>query len=434
MFNYKIFFILLIFVIVYKSNAVTEKDTIVLGPNYINEIWYNLDSGVIQTADKDNWDIAFQTGQKGAIWINGQKGERAWVVPGKTIDDFSKSVDTTGMDQTWEYHTNSDENWDIGAFNLGMDGYESDGDFGWGSYDLSSHAITGTKIFIIKIDKKTYKKFMIESLFGSEYSFSYANLDGSDESIGVIKKSDFKNKNFAYFSFSENKSIDREPINKEWQLLFGKYEALIDNGQGGTMPYYLTGIRHNFNVKVAKLTGVDPKTVAPPAFITENFNTKITAIGADWKKYNSTNSTYEIPSDLVYFLTTDTLGTPKPKIYRIVFKEFTGSTLGQIIFEKEELPMSVIEKDGKPLGNFSVYPNLISTNDNLNVVYELYENTQYIKIAIYSSTGDIVYSANENAVPGLNTININNLNVCAGMYLVTFEVNGKIGTEKLLVK
>jgi hypothetical protein len=200
------------------------------------------------------------------------------------------------------------------------------------------------------------------------------------------------------------------------------------------MPYYLTGIRQNYKIPVAKLTGVNPVTIDRPVFTSENFLQKITTIGADWKTFNTTTNQYEIPTDLVYFLSVDDIGTNKPNIFRIYFTGFTGSATGKIIFEKEQMPASVIENEGKPLCNFTIYPNIIPSNNNFNIVYELFENAQNIKVAIYSSNGELVYSSTENALPGLNTLNMNNLNVSTGLYLVTFEVNGKIGTEKLILK
>jgi hypothetical protein len=435
MFNYKIIFVLLIFVFVYKSNAVTEKDTVQLDANYVGEIWYNMQSGEVGGEDVNEWDIAFQTSPGGAgVLVNGQKGVRAWVVPGKTEDDWSKSIDTNGMVYTWESYINSEESWNIGAFNLGIDGNKNNSDFGWGKYNASTHAIYGNKIFVLRIDNKTYKKFMIEMDDEFGYTFKYSDLMGSNEGISKVNIKEFPDKNFAYFSFADNTTLDREPSNKDWHLVFGRYEGLADAGGGQFIPHNLTGVRQNNNILVAKLKGVNPKTVDVPAFTSDNFLTKITTIGSDWKKLNNSTLVYEVLSDVVYFVSIDTIGKAHPQIYRIFFTDFTGASTGRIIFEKEQMPVSVIENEGKPLGNFTIYPNIISSNDNLNIVYQLYENAQNIKIAVYSSTGEKVYEATENAQLSLNIINISNLNVPSGLYLVTFEVNGKIGTEKLIVE
>jgi len=146
------------------------EQTITMGKDYQNDIWYSLQEGVVKEQNKDNWDIAFQTGPRAAILINGQKGLRAWVVPGSNEDSFDKPVDTTGMESTWEWAINSEESWHIGAFNLNKDGYETDGDFGWGYYDLSTHYIVGDKLFVVRLGKGVYKKFMIETLATGEYT------------------------------------------------------------------------------------------------------------------------------------------------------------------------------------------------------------------------------------------------------------------------
>lgn len=281
--------------------AETVEQTITMGRDYKNDIWYSLKEGVVHEADKDNWDIAFQTGQRAAVLLNGQKGLRAWVVPGSNEDSFDKPIDTTGMESTWEWAINSEESWHIGAFNMNKDGYETDGDFGWGYYDLSTHYIVGDKLFVIRLGKGVYKKFMIETLATGEYTIRYANLNGTDESIAVIKKRDYDGQNFAYFNLSNNTASSREPQTTEWELIFGRYESLIPTGPGQFMAYPVLGVRQNFGIKTARLKGVNPDQAEPPAIGTESYSTKIATIGSDWKTFNQSEGKFVLADDLVFF-------------------------------------------------------------------------------------------------------------------------------------
>jgi len=134
--------------------AFGELVNISVGPQYTNQIWYDLTSNTQTTIPLASWDIAFFSyNQNASIRINSGAGARLWEILGKTYDDFDSNIDTTGLTSNPEKFVewyNSDTTWTVGAFNRGRDGFETEGDFGWGNYDMNTHAIVGDKLYIYR--------------------------------------------------------------------------------------------------------------------------------------------------------------------------------------------------------------------------------------------------------------------------------------------
>lgn len=430
--------IVLIFIaFVFTAKSVTISDSVLLGQGYKNEVWYNINTGFVKESDNTNWDIAFENGgMEGGIHANGAKGIRVWVVPNKTLEDFKSfsAKDTVGMAGSWEYSLNSEDTWSIGAFNLGKNGFDTDGDYGWGAYDMGTHYIVGDKIFVVKLNNTTFKKFYVESLAAGEYSFVYSNLDGTEESLGKVSKKSSAGRNFGYFSLGKAEFIDREPISADWHIAFGKYEVNYPNGEGGFMPYPVTGVRSNKGVRVAKVTGVAPETAAPIEWVEDNYLTKITTIGADWKTFNMATNTYDLKQDWVYFLSDDAIENLKPQIYRLYFTGFTGTSNGLIKFQKEALPVSVIEKDGNKIADFAVYPSIINSGDNLNIAINNFSSLSNAKIEILNLEGIVLESFNAQLSNALLALETGKLKLSTGMYFVKVTIDNKSGIEKLIVK
>lgn len=430
--------IVLIFIaFVFTAKSVTVSDSVLLGQGYKNEVWYNILTGIVKESDNSNWDIAFENGgMEGGIHANGSKGVRVWAVPNKSVDDFKSftAKDTVGMADSWEYSLNSEETWSIGAFNLGKNGFDTEGDYGWGMYEMSTHYIVGDKIFVVKLNNKTYKKFYVESLAAGEYSFVYSNLDGTEESLGKVSKKSSAGKNFGYFTFDKAEFVDREPLSADWHLVFGKYEVNYPTGDGKFIPYPVTGVRQNKGVRIAKVTGVAPETTEPIEWVDDNYLTKITSIGSDWKTFNMATSTYEIAQDWVYFISDDAIENLKPQIYRIYFTEFGGSANGLIKFQKETIPVSVIEKEGNKLADFSIYPSIINSGDCFTIAVNNFSSFNNAKVEVISLEGNVVDSYNFNLNNSLVAYHSNNLNLSSGLYFVKVTIDNKSSIEKLIVK
>ena len=133
--------------------------------------------------------------------------------------DFA-TVDSTAMTRIY----NEDISWSEGAFNH-VKIEEDPADYGWGTYDFTSHQVNGSRIYIIKLRNGDFKKIEIQSLISGIYTFRYANLDGSNEETHTIDKADYDGKTLAYFSIENGTAQDLEPV--QWDLVFTRYQTVL---------------------------------------------------------------------------------------------------------------------------------------------------------------------------------------------------------------
>ncbi len=65
----------------------------------------------------------------------------------------------------------------------------------WGGYNVSTHAISGVKLFIIKdCNRPLLYKLELEDLLSGVYYFSYAEIDGSGSQTVELSKKSFPDK------------------------------------------------------------------------------------------------------------------------------------------------------------------------------------------------------------------------------------------------
>lgn len=423
---------LLIILTLLKLDLHSESFEINLNKGLTHDVWFDFENGVTQSSPNDEWDIAFQSNANAGIRINGQKGMDMWVVPNSDVDSWDGELDTTGMSQNWETHINSLDNWNVGAFNLGIDGFISNGDFGWGSYSIQTHFVMGSKVFVIKLANGDFKKFFIESLAGGIYEFKWGDIDGSNEVTATVSKQGNSNLSYIYFSLEENKIVDRAPILDNWDILFGKYISLVQTQNGAFWRYPVSGARTSPVIQTAKIEGIDPVTEPMPEMSSGLYQSSITTIGSDWKDLKE-DFTYEIPNDVVYFLTKRSEDFPEAPIYRLYFTDYEGSSTGIIKFEFGDAVTSVIESGNKIEGKFSVYPNIIEKGQDINLAIDLLNNSR-IKLNIVDMLGNKVYNNEITNNGSFDVHTIDNLNLSSGMYMLFLEINGTVGSEKIIVK
>lgn len=293
----------------------TRTESISMGANYANEIYYSLSSGVVATVPRNNWDIAFSVSPREAsILTNTTSGVVLKAYPVTAGWEWSDPIDTTGY-YGWAPLYNSDTTWTEGAFNMNATGHPN---YGWGVYDMNTHNLTGVSLYIIKTRAGSYKKIWIQSKLSAaqEYTFLYADLDGSNEYVVTLDLGG-STKNFEYYSLDTNSEMDREP-NDTWDLVFTKW---IDR----TMEYPVTGVLQNIDVTAQESTDTDP---ASTDFPSSGFLTAMSTIGADWKIINMETFQYEMDDTRVFFVK-----DLKGDVYRIKFNTFEGSGTGNISFD-----------------------------------------------------------------------------------------------------
>lgn len=312
------------------------------GANYASDVYYSLETGVVATVPADNWDIAFEVTSPFAIGIriNDGFGRELAVYPGGDLSSWD-AVDSTGF-SVWPKKTNGLDLWENGAFNTGFSSNPMD--FGWGVYSGPPlHQVVGDSLYVFKRADGSALKLRINDLTNGLWSFTYANLDGTNEVTATVAMADFADRTYAYYHFTDG-PLDREPASAEWDLVFTRY---MGPTQFGLFP--TTGVLLNRDRAAAEGDGVDVAAAVHTDYtLTAD---SIVALGNDWKSL--VNFMWEIDADRVYFVESGA-GT----VHKLWFTGFTGSSTGITTFNTEVASaVSVAEADRTAL---SAYPNPVA--------------------------------------------------------------------------
>ncbi|MEO0044249.1 MAG: hypothetical protein RL329_3697 [Bacteroidota bacterium] len=392
-------------------------DTISLGASYANQVWYNLQTDAEYRAPKSNWDLAFSVLKPdAAIWVNptinlyrSKKPAAAW----------AGALDTIGFSLASIQH-NSDTSWTLGAFNATSNGQF---DYGWGSYNIATHNLTGDSIYIMKYPDGTFKKILIEKLaYDTSYFFKYANLDGTNEKSVELKKATYGAKNFGYYSLTTNSASDREPLRADWDLTAWQYRSLIPDMSGVMTPYTLTGIMQNRGVTVAKVR----RDLSNDTWNNLNYKTAMSTIGADWKAF--TNGVWTLADSTAYFVK-----LRNGRIYKMVFTGFGGSANGNMVFTRKYLLGTSVQDVKNGTQALAVYPNPAADGD-VQIVYDLGNYVGNAQLQLMDITGRSIWSEKIVGNETLNVAQIPQLNLSAGIYLVQLTYNGKQMTQKIVIR
>lgn len=394
-------------------------DTVSVGADYVNQKWYSLqndEQGITQS--KDNWDIAFEiTGFSASILANTQKANFVVYKAPYSIANYGV-IDTTGM-TSWKKLYNSDTTWSVGAFNKGGV-FTNPYYLGWGLYNINTHIVSGDSCYVVKLSNASYKKLKIDKLSGGIYHFTYSNIDGTNSRTVALNKTNYSGKNFAYFDMTSNTAINREPPSANWDLTFVKYISFIPT------PYGVTGVLTNKGVTVAQADSV----ASPSTYVNWNAHTQATAmntIGYDWKTFDMATNTWKIAVGTVYFVKSKT-----GDIWKVRFTGFGGSTNGNFILSKEKLStVGIQELNGTKIASLTVYPNP-STQEVVNVIYDLQTQVNEATLKVYNSTGEEVYNEQLKAREGLYSHALNTTDFRAGTYLVSLYVDDKVVTQRFI--
>ncbi len=390
-------------------------ETVSTSANYADQVWYSLENGEVGRELKDEWDIAFEVpGSTASILVNIQKGMSVWRT-GLTTADWATLTDLSD-ESAWTSVQNADTSWHMGALN-NQNLSPSAFDLGWGTYNVTTHQIQGSRLFVIELLNGDRKKLKINSLIGGVYNFTYANGDGSDEVTATITKSDYTGKRFAYYSIENDTELDREPLSVNWDITFHKYMRLTPSVYG------VTGVWSNPSAKVSVARQVDVDNVEWGNYV---WDTKHNTIGWDWKEFNMGTFTYDIEDSLVFFIK-DVPGD----IWKVIFTGFSGASNGDYIFTKEKIS-SVSVDDQKYVLNLNVFPNP-SDGQDLQLVVDL-PNAVQGTLSITDLSGRVVYTAPFNRTAGFFTEKLALPSMNAGIYLLRIDAGQVQGLQKIVIR
>ena len=405
-----------VFCIILSFSLYSQNQSISLQPSYTNQSFYSLENGEISNLNNSDWDLAFSTANmSSSIRINAGMGTELYSYPLGDTTDWN-NFNSSNL-SSWLPIYNSDTNWFIGAFDKHS---TSMFDMGWGMYSMITHYVTGDSLYAIKTVGGDWKKLWIQKLANGEYTFKYANLDGSNEINASVLKANYSDKNFVYYSLDQNSVLDREPNSVDWDITFTKYITPV---QG--MPYGVTGVLSNDGVHVAQADNIpDPNSYND--YSQHPMMTEINSIGYDWKSFDMSTFSYSVEPFRCYFVK-----DLQDKIWRIIFTSFEGSSTGNIEFNTLEMTSSTsISELQSDISTFEIYPNPI-TDNNLTVVFDI--SSDISELNIFDITGKNIYNEIFNS-KGFQAKSISIPNLNNGIYVVTLSSKGSIFQKKLVVR
>ncbi|MEI6059833.1 MAG: T9SS type A sorting domain-containing protein [Bacteroidota bacterium] len=398
-----------------KTGLVT--DTVMMNPGYSTEVYYNMASGTKASVLRNQWDIAFRTAIRSAsIITNDGSGVVLYTYPKSDTSGWA-SVDTAGF-KTWKPLYNSLTDREMGSFNTYSKG---EFDYGWGVYNIVTHNLTGDSLYLVKLRNGLFCKLQIVTKASAlnKYHIKYAALDGTGEQNVTIDCASHTAKNFIGYSFPDNQVVDFETADAStWDLLFTKYMGL-----SGTTPYPVTGVLSNYNTGVVNYHPVPLDFRAWDASLMDSSRS---AIGYNWK-YIDASYVYHIVDSSVYFVQ-DKGGN----IYKLIFKEFAGSTTGRIVLQKEMISAAGINEFEKSDLNAAIYPNPVNGVMNL-VINPGASNSAFV--SLHDLAGRSVFGKSfELQSEILSTLQIPVEGISPGIYVVSIQAGKNTINRKVIIK
>ncbi len=265
-------------------------DTIPMTVNYLNQVYFSLDSGKVVSANvKTLYDLGFECSQTGwRVILN--TGDFMKVADlGKV--PFGQTYDTIGLIMLFD---KSDGNPDSNAI---------------GQWFEISGADTVSKNHVYALSRGLDElgnplglyQVIFDSLRNNMYYFRYAPLSGGTISSGAITKD--PEVNYVFFSLKSGSAVPGEPSKDTYDLLFTQYTTMLYTNEGFPYPYLVTGVLLNRYMVVAAVDSiVDFLAITRDIAMTMNYTKALDGIGYDWKYYDDETGNYTILPNLSYVI------------------------------------------------------------------------------------------------------------------------------------
>lgn len=401
------------------SLAAQQTVTVSTSPSNATQTWYSFQNGVVESRPLAEWDLAFEiTGITGSILANTAKGIAVYKAP-YALTQWA-SIDTAGLAASWPMQHNSETNWSSGAFNQGLT--SNPFDLGWGIYNMITHNIAGDSAFVVKLANGAFKKFRVDGYSSAtdNFTFTWADLDGSNQQSNTLNRTTFAGRNFGYVSLENNTVFDREPATNTWDLLFTRYMAFVPFPVPSMYP--VAGVLQNRDIEVQRVNGVTP---AFSDWSAGTFSPAINGIGFDWKNFNQQTFQWEYATDRVHFAK-DRDGN----IWKLVFTAYGGSATGEMTFTQELISAtSVQELDAAT--TFTLYPNPV-VDGRTQVLVDMPATAA--DLLVFDGSGRMVMTQRINGLGGmvLHTLDVSGLS--AGLYTIRLVGEGVQASSRLVVQ
>lgn len=399
------------------AHAQQVNGQVTMGPNYANDVYYGLDGQTATATNRADWDISFyrKSNFSTGIRVNDTKGIQVFEASNDLSTWNNINVANAG---SWTELYNDDTNWQEGAFN------QASAVYGWGAYDIATHFVKGTIVFVLKYTTGEYVKLKIDQLNAPSgtYSFTYAKLINgtwSTDKTVSIAHSVSPNNLFNYYNFITDSVTTPEPEQSKWDLKFTKYITPLDAG-GSTVMYSVTGVLQSDLIKVAKTETGNPTNDAA-------YLASINTVGYDWKTFNMSSGGYTIkPTN--FFIKNSTTN----KIYKLNFTAFEGSATGVVKFNYENVTASLGTSDLEKT-KFGVY----TTNQpkTISIVYNSNQSaSSNLSVQVYSMNGQLVHQEIYKPTSSFTNKTIQLSKLPAGVYVVKLQSADKVESKKVVLQ
>lgn len=417
------FFLLLVFAATssynnsLKAQGSSVADSVTMGANYPNEIYYSMQNGQVLVSPRNTWDIAFRTMKfSSGILTNDTKSVILYTYPKSDTNGWA-NLDTVGI-KTWTPMYNDPDDWENGAFSRNAKGYP---DYGWAVYNDVTHDLVSDSLFVIQLRDGSLRKLWIRDKHSVEdvYHFRYANIDGTNEHIDSINLSNDLSTDFVGFSIESNQRVDFQPPLANWDIVFTKYMSVQPDGT----PYGVTGVLNNPNIKTKKCYTV-PLTYTN--WQANAWDSLRSSIGYDWKAYNSTTASYKVVDSLVYFIQSQ-----NKYIHKLYFTGFAGMSSGKINFTKEIVFSNGINNLSSTGLTVTVYPNPVRETLHISVTGNTGDE---IHIVLSDLSGRQLGADHPGRLAGgLNQFSFNVTGFNPGVYFVTASTAATRAVTKVII-
>lgn len=399
------------------AHAQQVNGQVTMGPNYANDVYYGLDGQTATATNRADWDISFyrKSNFSTGIRVNDTKGIQVFEASNDLSTWNNINVANAG---SWTELYNDDTNWQEGAFN------QASAVYGWGAYDIATHFVKGTIVFVLKYTTGEYVKLKIDQLNAPSgtYSFTYAKLINgtwSTDKTVSIAHSVSPNNLFNYYNFITDSVTTPEPEQSKWDLKFTKYITPLDAG-GSIVMYSVTGVLQSDLIKVAKTETGNPTNDAA-------YLASINTVGYDWKTFNMSSGGYTIkPTN--FFIKNSTTN----KIYKLNFTAFEGSATGVVKFNYENVTASLGTSDLEKT-KFGVY----TTNQpkTISIVYNSNQSaSSNLSVQVYSMNGQLVHQEIYKPTSSFTNKTIQLSKLPAGVYVVKLQSADKVESKKVVLQ
>lgn len=117
----------------------------------------------------------------------------------------------------------------------------------------------------------------------------------------------------------------------------------------------------------------------------------------------------------------------------MILTGFGGSSAGKYYFLRSDMNTSVSNNDTDNKFVLSIYPSVVSSGENVNLLTTIEQNTNSI-IEIFSSNGNLVWKSDFTATQDFSNVNIPTNNLASGLYIVSIRNNSGRAYQKLIVQ